>query len=385
MSARLRILQVTPELDSGGVERTTIEVAEAITAAGGKALVASAGGRLEQDLAHVGGELIRMDLASKNPVTILANAQRLAHLAEVREVGLIHARSRAPGWSALWAARKTGLPFVTTYHGIYNAGGPMKRWYNSVMARGDVVIANSNFTREHVLSQHDVPSERVIAIPRAVDLEQFDPGAVAPARVDALRSAWNLPSDRLVALAPARLSRWKGQDLLIEAAAIAEAKAPGRLVYVLAGDPQGRDAYVGELQAAIAKAGLQDVVRLSPHYISDMPAAFTAADFAIFPPTSLEAFGRAAVEAQAMGVPVIAADQGGFSETVVRDKTGLLFPIGEAAALADAIVRMAAMSADDRRAMGEAGAKRARALYSKQALQSATLDVYRKLLQESAA
>jgi glycosyltransferase involved in cell wall biosynthesis len=273
---------------------------------------------------------------------------------------------------------------VTTYHGIYNANGPAKRFYNGVMARGDVVIANSDFTRAHVLSQYDLPQERVVSIPRGVDLAVFDPAHVEPARAADLRKSWNLPASRLVAIAPARLSRWKGQDLLIEAAALVEARAPGRVAYVLAGDAQGRDDYVAALDAAIAKHGLQDVVRRVGH-VADMPAALAASDFAIFPPTSLEAFGRGAVEAQAMGLAVIAAEQGGFTETVVPNKTGLLFPIGEAQPLADAIVRMAEMGPNGRAEMGEAGKARARALYSKEALQRATLEVYSSLLKQSAA
>ena len=242
------ILQVIPELSAGGAERTTIEIAEAVAAEGGAALVASAGGRLEGELKAVGGELIRMDLASKNPVAILANAGRLTHLARERGVQLIHARSRAPAWSALKAATDAGLPFVTTYHGIYNEGFPGKRWYNSVMARGDVVIANSHFTRAHILKTYPIDPARVVAIPRAVDLAVFDPARVPANRAQELRSAWGAPEGRLVAIVPARLSRWKGQDLLIEAAARVEAKLPGKLFYVLAGDSQGRDEIVAMLE-----------------------------------------------------------------------------------------------------------------------------------------
>jgi glycosyltransferase involved in cell wall biosynthesis len=384
MAAPLNILQVTPALETGGVERTTIEIAEAVAAAGGQALVASAGGRLEAELAQVGGVLERMPLNTKNPSVILANVDRLTHLVRARGVGLIHARSRAPAWSALWAARRTGLPFVTTYHGIYSASGPVKRFYNSVMARGDRVIANSDFTRAHILKEYKIDPARVISIPRSVDLDVFDPGAVSPERTRAMRASWAVPVDRLIALVPARLSRWKGQDLLIEAAALVEKYAPGRVAYVLAGDAQGREDYVAALDAAIAKAGLTELIIRVGH-VSDMPAAFAASDFAIFPPTGVEAFGRGAIEAQAMGAPVIAADNGGFTETVMREESGLLFPSGDAGALATAIVRLSALPADIRAQMGQKGQARVRALYSKQALQRSTLDIYATLLHTKAS
>jgi glycosyltransferase involved in cell wall biosynthesis len=272
---------------------------------------------------------------------------------------------------------------VTTYHGIYAANGPVKRFYNSVMARGDVVIANSVFTRELILETYAIDASRVVVIPRGVDLDVFDPGRVPGSPAQGIREAWRAPAGRLVALVPARLSRWKGQDLLIEAAARVEAEAPGRFFYVLAGDAQGRDDYVAALDAAIARAGLGGVVRRVGH-ITDLASAFAAADFAIFPPTQHEAFGRGAVEAQAMGLAVIAADQGGFAETIAPEESGMLFTMGDRDALAHTILRMGALTDAARRAMGARGAARARALYSKQALQRATLEIYRSLLHNGA-
>jgi glycosyltransferase involved in cell wall biosynthesis len=381
MTSPLRILQVTPALESGGVERTTIEVAEAVAQAGGTALVASAGGRLEAELERAGGELIRMDMASKNPLAILANADRLAHLIAARDVSLIHARSRAPAWSALIAARRAKLPFVTTYHGTYSEGFPGKRWYNSVMARGDIVIANSNFTRARILQTYKVDPARVVTIPRGVDLDAFAPARIPANRAQELRAAWGASEGKLVALVLARLSRWKGQDLLIEAAARVEAEGPGRVTYILAGGAQGREDVAAMLDSAIARHGLESVVKRVGH-VDDVPGALTAADFAIFPPTQEEAFGRGAVEAQAMGVPVIAANAGGFTETVLPGETGLLFTKGDADALAGAIRRLIAMPAEERRAMGQAGAAFVRTRFTKANLQAATLEIYRTLLHD---
>ncbi|MBS0384881.1 MAG: glycosyltransferase family 4 protein [Proteobacteria bacterium] len=382
----LTVLQVTPELNAGGVERTTLEIAQAISRAGGLALVASAGGRLEPDLEATGGELVRLAAQSKNPLTILANALRIARIVKKRRVDIVHARSRAPAWSAWMGARLVGASFVTTFHGIYNARSPLKRAYNSIMAKGDVVIANSEFTREHILNHYDVDAGKVIAIPRGADLGVFDPARVTRGEVEAMREQWGVAPDdsRCVVIAPARLTRWKGQLVLIEAAKLIEQRRPGTLKVILAGDAQGRLSYPQEIQAAIRSAGLREVVAVVGH-VDTMAVALAASDIAVFPVTEAEAFGRGAVEAQAMGVPVIASNLGGFTETVVEGETGLLVPPGIAIALAAAIERMVDMGEVERREMGARASARARQLYATSTLQSATLAVYRRLLDGAAS
>lgn len=376
----LSVLQVTPELNAGGVERTTIEMAEAISRAGGLALVASAGGRLEPDLKAAGGELIRLPVNSKNPVTVALNIGRLQRTARARGVRLIHARSRAPGWSAYFAARGLKLPFVTTYHGVYNARSPLKRLYNSVMARGDIVIANSEYTREHVLEQYGLAPERVVAIPRGVDFDVFDRGHFTAEAIAAQRAEWIAPDDkRLLMILPARLTRWKGQLLLIQALARVERRRPNKVKAILAGDAQGRDAYVEELQRAIAMNGLQHSVSIVGH-LSQMALALAASDAAVFPSLEPEAFGRGAVEAQAMEIPAIAAGHGGLAETIVDGETGILFPPGHPDAFAAAIDKLLDMSSEARSAMGLRGRDRVRKSYGKAALQASTLRVYDRLL-----
>ncbi len=361
-------------------------MAEAISRAGGLALVASAGGRLEPDLEAAGGELIKLPVQTKNPLTALANALKLASIVRKRRVKLIHARSRAPAWSALLAARLTGVPFVTTFHGIYNARSTLKRFYNSVMARGDVVIANSEYTREHILRRYHVAPERIVAIPRGVDLALFDREKVTREAVAAMRASWNLADEdaRCVIIAPARLTRWKGHLVLIEAVKMIEARRPGALKVIIAGDPQGRHSYVQEIKSAIASAQLHEVVALVGH-VGQMPTAFAASDIAVFPVIEAEAFGRGAVEAQAMGVPVVTSNLGGFTETVVEGETGFLVAPGAAQALAGAIERVIDLGPQARAEMGRKGRDRARAQYSKAALQTATLAVYQRLLRETKA
>jgi glycosyltransferase involved in cell wall biosynthesis len=375
------LLQITPRLDTGGVEQTTLDVAEAVVRAGGRALVASEGGRLEPELAARGGELIRLPMDSKNPLMLWLNIGRLVKLIKTEAVSLVHARSRAPAWSALMAVRRTGVPFVTTYAGLYSAGFPLKRHYNSVMASGDVIIANSAYTREHVIKEHGIHPLEVIAIPRGVDLAHFSPDAVSPERVATLRAAWGLSPDerRPVILLAGRLTRWKGQELLIEAARLLKVQGVNDFIMVLAGDDQGRKAYTEGLKRAISKAGLDGQVRLVGH-CADMPAAYLACDIAVAPSLKPEAFGRTAVEPQAMGRPVIAADHGATRETVAPGKTGWLAAPKAAGAWTDALAEALAMTPAERAEMGRAGIERARRLYSLQAMTDATLDVYAGLL-----
>ena len=363
MSRPPAILQVLPALDAGGVERGTLEIAEAIARAGFRPLVASAGGRLA---AQLGEAHRRLPLATKNPLAIWRNAAALAELARAEGVALIHARSRAPAWSALWAARRLGLPFVTTYHAAYNEGFPGKRAYNAVMARGDRVIAISRFVAEHLMARHGTDPARLRVIPRGVDPARFDPASVTPARVAALRAAWQVPDGAPLLLLPARLTRWKGGPVVVEALA----RLPGA-VAVLLGD--GRPAFIAELRAQAAALGVADRLRL-PGHVGDMPAALLAADVVLHASTEPEGFGRSVIEAQAMARPVIASDLGGPRETVRHGATGWLVPPGDPAALAAMVGQVLAMDSTAIGAAARAGVPTLRAM------QDATLDVYRELL-----
>jgi glycosyltransferase involved in cell wall biosynthesis len=380
--ANFTLLQVTPELETGGAEQTTIDVAAAVVRSGGRALVASRGGRMAGRLAADGGELVAMPVHTKNPLVAFDNAIRLIGLIRGEGVSLIHARSRAPAFSALWASQVTRTPFIATYHGVYNAKGRLKRWYNAVMTRGEMVIANSEFTRRHVIDEHGVDPDRVVAIPRGVDLARFDPAAVAPERIDALRAAWGVDAadKRLKILLAGRLTRWKGQRLLIDAAANLKASGENGFLILLAGDDQGRAAYRTELETAIAAANLQSNVRIVGH-CEDMPAAYLVADIAAAPSLDPEAFGRTAVEPQVMGRPVLAAAHGAATETVVGGKTGWLVAPGDAEAWAEALRAAIKATPKRRAAMGAAARERACKLYSVEAMCAATLAVYARVLE----
>jgi len=378
------ILQVAPELSAGGVERTVLEVTEAIIEAGGRALLASKGGRMEPEFERLGGELFRMDAKSRNPVTIKLNEGRLRQIIREEKVDLVHARSRAPAWSAWVAAKAEGVPFVTTYHGAYSGTSGLKRAYNSVMAKGDLVIANSEWIAEHIRKVHDSDPARIITIPRGVDLEAFDPARVPASEVERIRALWGLAGDtRLVLLLPGRLTRWKGQGLAIEAMSLLPPEERAGLVLVLAGDAQGRDAYVDELQHQIDRLGIGDAARISPHIsATDMPAAYLAAGVVLAPSIRPEAFGRVAAEASAMERPVIVSDHGGGRETIIEYVTGTRVEPGSAIALAGGIRALLSLGPTARASMGREGRAHVIRHFSKRGLQAATLSVYKRLLEK---
>lgn len=343
----------------------------------------SSGGRMEPMLAAAGGELIRLPVHTKNPITWIQNSLALESLIRREAVDLVHVRSRAPAFAGLRVARATGVPLVATYHGVYRAGGPLKRWYNGVMTRGDLVIANSDYTRQHLLAEHGTDPAKVVAIPRGVDLTRFNPKVVPSERIEAIRSAWGLAPDdaRPVVLLAGRLTSWKGQALMIDAFARLQR---GDVVLVLAGDDQGRAGYRAELRSRAEAAGLGERVRIVGH-CADMPAAYLAADLAVAPSLEPEAFGRTAVEPQAMGRPVLAADHGAARETVVDGHTGWLVAPADPVAWAAALQRAMDLDAEARAAIGRAGQARVARLYSLEAMSAATLAAYASLLASHSA
>lgn len=367
------MLQVLPSLVTGGVERGTVEIAQAITGAGGTAIAASAGGRMVALVERAGGLHVTLPLTAKDPFSILRNALRLEALIRSQNVSIVHARSRAPAWSAWLACRRTGVPFVTTYHGTYGEDLPFKRHYNAVMARGRIVIAASRFIADLIAERHQVDPARIRVIPRGVDLAAFDPDAVSGLRIANMARDWRLPDGMRTVVLPGRLTAWKGHGVLLDA--VARLGRPD-VMCVLLGSHQGRDRYARQLGAQAASLGIAGRVRLVGH-ADDMPAALQLADVVVHASTQPEAFGRVVVEAQAMGRPVIAADLGGPVETVRQDETGWRVPPGDPDALAAAIGRALDLDPAERAALG----RRARAAApTVRAMQDATLAVYAEVL-----
>lgn len=322
------VLQVLPALNDGGVEKSAVEMAAYLKARKWPVSLASAGGHRLAALHAMGIRHYALRLNSKNPVTIVANAFRLLGIVRAGKVGLLHARSRAPAWSAWIASRLGGVPFVTTFHGTYGLkGGPLKRFYNSVMLRGPVVIANSAFIKQHIVENYGYPASQIVVAPRGID-----PGVWNPARFDdktreEVRCEIGVESGVPLLLMVGRVTPWKGHMLLLRA--LAEVRdLPW--VAALAGSADVKDAYWAELMALADKLGLGSRVKWLGSR-QDVPRLLCGADVAVSASVRPEAFGRVAIEAMAMGVPVIATAHGGSLETVADGTTGwLVQPTGGA-------------------------------------------------------
>jgi glycosyltransferase involved in cell wall biosynthesis len=389
------VLQIIPDLESGGAERASVDIAEALTEAGARALVASRGGRMVSELQSKGGVWLPFPAATKNPIAMALNSVRLARIIRDEGVDIVHARSRAPAWVAYYATRQTGAKFVTTYHSAYYGAAGFKLRYNAVMASGDIVIAISEFAAKRIRELHPEAAGRIVVIPRGADLRVFSPAAVAPARVQRVRAEWGVAAHERVVLLPARLSARKGHAVMLEAArrllgeglagegSASEGLRDIRILFV--GDAHS-DSFLRNIETQIARAGLEGVVRTAGH-CDDMPAAYLAAAVTVAPSTEPEAFGRVAIEAQAMGAPVIVSDIGASPEIVrappqtpFHQATGWRVPPGDPVALARAIAQALAMKASARDELTLRARANVQARFSVEQMQRATLEVYKHLL-----
>ena len=369
------VLQIVPSLVSGGAERGTVDLAGALVAAGWASYVASSGGPLEREVLRAGATHLSLPLTSKNPLVMRRNTAALVPLIQRLDIDIIHARSRAPAWSAWSAARATGRHFVTTFHNAYNAHGALKRRYNSIMARGERVIAISHFVADHAASVYGVGPDRLRAIPRGVDLGVFDPGRVGAQRIVSLARKWRLPDGAPVVMLPARLTRWKGGLDFITAIA-----ALGRrdICCLLVGSEQRRG-FRRELETAIERQGLGGLFRIVED-CGDMPAAYMLADVVVSASSDPEGFGRIIVEAQAMGRPVVATDHGGARETIVPGVTGWLVPPGDPAALAAGINRALSLNIGARGDFAQRTIAHVASRFSREVMCARTIEVYEELL-----
>jgi len=379
------ILQIVPDLQSGGAERATVDVAEALSRVGARCLVASRGGRMVSELQSKGGVWAPFPAATKNPFAMALNSVRLARIIRDEGVDIVHARSRAPAWVAYYAARQTGAKLVTTYHSAYSGASPIKQRYNAIMSAGDAVIAISEFAAQRIRELHPESADRIVVIPRGADLRAFAPAAVDRGRVERLRAAWGVAAHDRVVLLPSRISARKGHSVLVEATKrlIKQGICDLRVIFV--GDPHS-DSTRRALDTQIEHAGLSDVVR-NAGYCEDMPAAYMAAAVIVAPATEPEAFGRIAVEAQAMGAPVIISDIGAAPEIVLAPPqtprhlaTGWRTPPGDPVALADAIAEALSLQASAHEDLALRARRNAQERFSVEEMQRATLQVYERLL-----
>jgi len=371
-----RILQVLPHLNSGGLVSGAIEISNALQKSGHISYVASNGGRREREIIREGGIVLLLPLASKNPITIFRNIYRLSKIIQKNKIDIIHARSRAPAWSAYFAAKKMNIPFITTFHGTYSIKGKWKKKYNSVMTKGDKVIAISNFIKKHILNNYNINHQKVVTIHRGINLDTFNHLKVSDERLISFCKKFNIPEDNFVILLPGRITRWKGHKTLIEAVAML-----GRedIVCLFVGDIQGRNKYYNELNSLIDKLGLTNNFRIIENQI-DMAAIYKLADVVISASTEPEAFGRVVAEAQAMGRPTVAVNHGGGPEIIINNVTGWLFKSGDAIDLSDKILKAIDLDDLERKNMASKAIERTSLNFNNDTMCFKTLEIYSDLI-----
>lgn len=373
------VLQVLPALESGGVERGTVDVARALVEAGWEALVVSAGGPMVYELERVGARHVGHPIGAKNPMRWRENFDWLVDLIHRENVDIVHARSRMPAWIAWRAALRNRVPFVTTFHGRFPDSNPLKKLYNSVMVRGDRVIAISHYIAEEIVRRFDIDTAKLRIIPRGVNLDLFDPDRVSAERMIKLTREWRLPDGVPVVVLPGRVTRWKGHEVLIEALA----RLKDRQVHCLmVGSYDGKESYKAELERRIARRGLTASVYLTGPS-NDMPCVYKLADVVVSASTDPEPFGRVMIEAQAMGRPIVATDHGGARESVIQGETGWLVKPNDPEALAEGIRTALAMTEFERAEMSARAVAHAREHYSTYDMCARTLSVYSELLPQS--
>ncbi len=370
------ILQVVPALEAGGVERGTIDIAVGLKEAGWGAVVASSGGAMVRTLDRHGIPHVPLPLQSKNPIVMRANVARLRKVIRQYGADIVHARSRAPAWSAEAAARREGSHFVTTVHGTYSTASALKRRYNAVMMRGERVIAISNFIADQVQDTYGVDQTRLRIIHRGVDVEVFAPASVTQERMIQLATAWKLPDDRQVILMPGRFSRWKGHQLVVEALAKLDRRD---VICVMAGADTASGDYLSAIEKKARELKVLELVRFVD-FTRDMPAAYMLSDAVVSASTRPEAFGRTLAEALAMGRPVVGPEHGGAPEIIGDGGIGWLFPPGDAGGLAEALAAALSLNSGARHRLADEAMRWIRAEFANPRMCADTLAVYEEVL-----
>lgn len=370
------ILQILPNLKQGGVERGTIEMAKAIADAGGTAIVVSGGGAMVAQLQRIGVEHITLPVGSKNPLRWPSIRRKLRLIMTDNNIDLVHVRSRAPAWIAIPAAKALKIPVVTTVHGRFKATNMFKKYYNSIMMRADRIVAISDYVSDLIIRQFPKAADKITIIHRGVDVDLFNPKAVNAQRTINAADKLNVDENKKIIMLPARPTLWKGQEVMIAAMAKLTHKDA---VLILVGAGAGRDAFQSKLMAVIASHNMQGRVILAPE-TNDMPAAMMLADVVVMPSLTPEPFGRVAIEAQAMGRPVVAFDHGGAVESIIAGTTGWLAKPADVDDLATAVDTALSLKPRARQQYSKRARQHVLDDFTTDLMKSKTLTIYRKLL-----
>ena len=382
MTTKIKILQVIPKLGYGGAETGCFDLAHFLFENGCKSYIVTSGGPLLKYINKKKVTVLRLPVQSKNPILILINSLILSIIIFFLNIDIVHARSRAPAWSSLIATIITRRKFVTTFHGTYNFKSNLKKWYNSVMVRSDLIIAGSNFIFSHIQENYTkyLKDQKFLVIFRGINTEYFNPKKIKESDKILLKKNWKIEDKKKVILLPGRLTYWKGQELFIESLSILKKKLPALdFVAVILGSDQGRKIYKKKLVRLVEQHRLNNSVIFVDH-LELMPIAYEISDLIVSSSVEPEAFGRVSVEAQSMEKPIIASNIGGSNETIINDKTGFLFEAGNPNKLGEKLVEVLNLSEVTLNGIGAEGRKNVIIKFNVEKMCNSTYSEYKKLI-----
>ena len=383
MSSNIKVLQVIPKLGYGGAETGCYDIAHYLPENNCKSFIVTSGGELTKFIDKEKVKLIRLPVHSKNPLLIFINAIILIGIILFFNISIVHARSRAPAWSCLFATKLTRRKFVTTFHGTYNFSGKLKKFYNSVMVRSDLIIAGSNFIFSHIKENYSdflKFKKKFLVIFRGINVDYFDSSTKLKVDEKKLLEKWGIDKEKKIILAPGRLTSWKGQELLIEAINLVKIELGYEAFHVvILGSDQGRDLYKKKLVRLTEQYRLTKQIKFIEH-CKDMALAYKVSDIIISPSIEPEAFGRVAVEAQSMEKLIIASNIGGSNETIINEKTGFLFEAGDAISLCKMIINAITMDEITLKLIGKEGRKNVIKKFNVEKMCFSTYSEYKRLL-----
>ena len=383
MSSNLKVLQVIPKLGYGGAETGCYDIAHYLPENDCGSFIVTSGGELLKFIDKKKVKIIKLPVHSKNPLIIFINFLALVAIILVKNISIVHARSRAPAWSCLLAAKITGRKFVTTFHGTYNFNNKIKKFYNSVMVRSDLIIAGSNFIFSHIKDNYKKylnTKKKLLVIFRGINVDYFDPTTKLDSDEKKLLKKWQIEKDKKIILLPGRLTGWKGQEVFIEAINLVNIELGYEAFYaVILGSDQGRDLYKKKLIRITEQHRLNNQVKFIDH-CNDMALAYKVSDIVISASIEPEAFGRVAVEAQSMEKPIIASDIGGSNETIIDEKTGFLFESNNAKSLSKKISKVLSMDETLLQSIGKEGRKNIIQKFNVEKMCFSTYSEYKRIL-----